>query len=198
MTSVNDQELNNSVRKLNDTAASLVALMQIVDKNQTLLLENREVTEANTGAISLRSTKAELLKEVDRLAVERKKDRTKTKLTVGGSFFISLLLILAIFLTTSEYKKARNDANTQYAQSAQSICEQRGQTFDAIQKWIEDLKALLIQDKLSNPALKPKRLAAYDNLLKSFPDVDCSIGSSLTSMNSMSSIDKLISQAQLK
>jgi hypothetical protein len=179
MTQPDDSSLTNSVEKLNDTAVSLTALMKIVDKNQQLLVENHEATLENTDAISLRSTKEELLNEVQRLAIERKKDRLKTKLTVGGSFFVSLLLILAIFLTANEYKSSRKDANTAYAQAAQSICLQRNKTWDAMHVWIAAQKSLEVSNSSITPELRARRIVALDKLLKSFPDVDCSIDSKL-------------------
>lgn len=179
MTTDDDRALVDSVEKLNDTASSLTALMKIVDKNQQLLVRNQEATLENTDAISLRSTKEELLAEVDRLAVERRKDRTKTKFTVIGSFFISVLLIVATFATTQEFKNARHDANAAYAVASRNVCEQRSATWDAMQNWIRVQKGFLEKDVVSDPALKKQRLAAYDALLKSFPDVDCAIEAKL-------------------
>ena len=189
MTTAEDRALADSVDKLNDTASSLTALIKIVDKNQKLLVENQEATLDNMDAISLRSTKEELLKEVNRLALERKRDQKKTKRNIFGTFFISLILIVVTIFTTQEFQAARHDANSAYAQANQEICVQRSITWDAMQKWITTQRDFLEQDVVSDPALKVKRIAAYDELLKSFPDVDCTIASKLVGLTTPSGLD---------
>lgn len=177
-----DRALLDSVLKLNDTAGSLIALIKVVDNNQKLLVDNQEALADNAEAISLRSTKQELLDEVNHLATERKKDRLKTKLTVGGSFFVSAFLIFGVGLTINEYKSARNDANVAYSQAAMNVCLQRSSAWEAMQTWIATQKILELENSAIDDALRTKRIAAFDELLKQFPDVDCSIGSALTSL----------------
>lgn len=176
------QALTESIERLNDTASSLTALMEIVDKNQRLLVATQAATLENTDAISMRSTKAELLTEVKRLAVERKKDRTKTKFTVIGAFFVSLVLIVATFITTQEFKDARHDANVSYSTAAREVCLQRSATWEAMRKWIKVQQQFLAEDVVTDPKLKAKRIAAYTVLEKSFPDVNCNIGSMLVGL----------------
>lgn len=177
-----DRALLDSVLKLNDTAGSLAALVKVVGNTQKLLVANQGAATENAEAISLRSTKQELLDEVKRLAAERKKDRLKTKLTVGGSFFVSILLIFAIALTVTEYKSARNDANVAYSQAAMNVCLQRSSAWEAMQAWINTQRLLEADNPYIDEAFRAKRIAALDELLKRFPDVDCSIGSALTTL----------------
>ena len=189
MTTEEDRALVDSVQKLNDTATSLAELMMVVDKNQRLLVTNQEATAENTDAISLRSTKEELLKEVKRLAVERKRDRLKTVLIVSGSFLVQILLIFAIGFTAMEYKDARKNANLAYSQAAMNVCQQRSTAWTSMQEWIITQKALEAANTAITPEFKAKRIAALDELLKHFPDVDCSIGSVLTIMVPPATLD---------
>lgn len=179
MTDSSDQTLAASVERLNDTASSLTALMRIVDKNQKLLVDTQAATLENTDAISLRSTKEELVAEVDRLAGERKKDRTKTKISILASLLISGIFIGATAYTTNEFRNARHEANIEYSQAAKSVCEQRNETWAAMTKWLKAERGAIVQNSVILPVEKAEQLAAYDELLSSLPIVDCNIAALL-------------------
>lgn len=171
MTADNDRALTDSVEELNDTAKSLVALGRLVEKNQRLLVANQEATEDNTDAISLRSTKEELLEEVNRLAKERKKDRTRTKFTIGVTFFLSLLLIGAIGITT----KRQNEASIDSANTAASVCHERGEQALATRKFYEARADQVRRDPKITDAYRIEQLALFADLLEHFRPVDCTV-----------------------
>ena len=128
----------------------------------------------------MRSTKKELVTEIKRIAAERKKDRKKTQFTIAVTSLLSLILIGGLAVTTSEYKNARADASKSYSQAADNVCEQRSATWDAMQTWITTQKTIEVANPYISEAFRSKRIAALDELLKSFPDVNCDIGSALT------------------
>lgn len=177
-----DDSLIDSIKRLNTTAKALSDVLTTVTRTQETLVKLQRDTDENTDAITLRSTKQELLNEVVRIKKERKQDKLRSKLTVGVAFFISTLLIGSIWLTTNEYKNARKGASLAYSTANMNVCEQRSSTWAAMQKWIATQRTLESANISIDAEFKAKRIAALDKLLESFPTIDCRIGSVLTSM----------------
>lgn len=171
MTTPDDQALTDSVEKLNDTATSLTALMKIVDKNQTLLVKNQEATLENADAISLRSTKAELVTELKKLNEDRKRDRLKTKFTIGVTFLLSLLLIGSIWITANRYHAASVEASN----TAASVCKERGDQADATRKFYRARALQVEKDPKITDAYRAEQLALFADLLEHFVPVDCTV-----------------------
>lgn len=170
----NGSTLNESVKRLNETATTLASVLQQVDQNQILLVTLQHTAIDNKNAISRSSTKEELLNEVKRLVLQRNRDTRKTKTVVFASAVVSLSLIVVSFVMQQNFNTERHRASENFAKISQSVCEERSQTWDAMQEFIATQKTQVVADPSIPAADKTKMLTAYNKVLKSFPDVDCS------------------------
>jgi hypothetical protein len=179
---LSDSLLVSRLESLDETARTLSAVLTQVEANQLLLLTLQGVAKEHTTALSLSSTKAELVAEVKRQTRARARDKRRNQVLVGTCTLVLAILLGGLAFTFQQFKTARHDANVSYSQMARDVCQQRSVTWDAMQTYIRTQRAILVADMTTDPALKPKRLAAYDQMLKSFPDVDCAqLGTGLAS-----------------